>query len=61
MMTTRPATAPPVVRKRVGRPLKQNKYDDEKYEVSEAPNDYRDYNNLNYNQQEYEFDENDFE
>ena len=40
MMATRPATAPPVVRKRVGRPKKQE-FDDEKYQVAEAPtNDY---------------------
>lgn len=36
MMATRPATAPPIVRKRVGRPKKQE-IDDAKYQVAEAP------------------------
>jgi hypothetical protein len=68
MMATRPATAPPVVRKRVGKPKKQE-YDDEQYEVAEAPPS----NHHHYNQEEeeeeeesneendYEFNENDFE
>ena len=58
MMATRPATAPPVVRKRVGKPKKQE-YDDNQYEVSEAPsNDCRDYNNSN---DEYEDDDIDYQ
>ena len=69
MMATRPATAPPVLRKRtVGRPKKEE-YDDVQYQVSEAPPS----NHHHYNQEEeedededddeedYQFDENDFE
>jgi hypothetical protein len=66
MMATRPATAPPIVRKRVGRPAKQQ-YDDEKYVVQDAPaNDYEPNfsdrsETFNDEEGDYEFDENDFE
>jgi hypothetical protein len=63
MMATRPATAPPVVRKKVGKV----KEPEEHYEVADAPPS----NHHHYNQEEeeeesneendYEFNENDFE
>ena len=62
MMATRPAPAPPVLlrgsqnfRKRVGRPKKEE-YDDEKYEVSEAPP-----SNHHHNQEEETDEEDDDE
>ena len=75
MMATRPATAPPVVR-RVGKPKKPNDWhtnnsnDDAKYEVTiqeeeeeddEDPNDCSGYNNSDYEFNDYQFDEEDFE
>jgi hypothetical protein len=59
MMATRPATAPPVVRKRVGRPAKTQEYDDTKYQVAEAPQ-YEETDSI-YDGEDYQFDENDFE
>jgi hypothetical protein len=60
MMATRPNTAPPVVRKKVGKSKKQE-FDDAKYEVQEAPM----YENVDEDDEDdeggYEFDENDFE
>ena len=59
MLSTRPATAPPIVRKKVGRPKKQE-FDDEKYQVQEAPQE--DYADEDEDEDgDYEFDENDFE
>lgn len=59
MLSTRPATAPPIVRKKVGRPKKQQDFvDDEKYQVEEAPPDEYDPNE----EDEYDFDDiNDWE
>ena len=57
MMATRPNTAPPVVRKKVGKSKKQE-FDDAKYEVQEAP----EYEDVGEDDEDgYEFDENDFE
>ena len=63
MMATRPATAPPVVRKRVGRPKKQE-FDDEKYQVAEAPQTERYEEEEEYEEEDgenYQFNEDDFE
>jgi hypothetical protein len=73
MMATRPATAPPVVRKKVGRPKKDD-CDDAKYQASDAPpqdgtgfydNDdsSQEEDNFDYgvvNQDDYQFTDNDY-
>tara|TARA_R110000868_G_scaffold190984_1_gene435120 strand:- start:500 stop:1081 length:582 start_codon:yes stop_codon:yes gene_type:complete len=52
MMATRPKTAPPIVRKKVGRPKAE--IDDNKYQVEEPPEDEEE-------EEDYEFDDDDFE
>jgi len=71
MMATRPATAPPVVRKKtVGRPAKTQEYDDVQYQVSEAPPVLLRGSQNYYNQEDedeeedegdYQFDEEDYQ
>ena len=60
MMATRPATAPPVVRKKVGRPAKNQEFDDEKYQVEEAPLLER-YEEEEDEEENYQFNDDDFE
>jgi hypothetical protein len=61
MMATRPASAPPIIRKKVGRPAKTQEYDDEKYLVQDAPQ-YQDEEDEEDEEGDYEFDDpNDWE
>ena len=60
MLSTRPSTAPPIVSKKIGKRAKQQEYDEEKYQVEEAPPNDWDTQHSN-DEEEYEFDEDDFE
>tara|TARA_R110000764_G_scaffold10527_5_gene32085 strand:- start:1138 stop:1752 length:615 start_codon:yes stop_codon:yes gene_type:complete len=65
MMATRPATAPPVVRRSlnkrtVGRPAKTQEYDDAQYQAAEAPH-FEEVEDDDDEEGDYQFDEEDFE
>ena len=60
MLSTRPASAPPIVTKKVGRPKKNPEYDEHQYEAKNAPV-YEDDDGDNYEEEDYHFDGSDFE
>ena len=60
MLSTRPASAPPIVTKKVGRPKKNPEYDEHQYETKNAP-EYEDDDGDNYEEEDYHFDGSDFE
>jgi hypothetical protein len=56
MLATRPATAPPMVRKKIGK----QRVAEEQYQVAEAPSEEEQYEEEHYEEEQYEFDETDF-